>query len=79
MFVIYTFMLFTDFVPDVEIKFLTGNFCIALVVLHFIVNIGIISFHSIIDCREKLRHHRWKKMHAKRVHENFSAKMIQRL
>jgi hypothetical protein len=56
-------MLFTDFVSDVEIKFMIGNFCIAFVGLHLIVNIGIIGFHSIMVFREKLRHLRWKKMH----------------
>ena len=79
MFIIYTFMLFTDFVSDVEVKFLIGNFCIAFVGLHLIVNIGIIGFHSIMDCREKLRHRRWKKMHAKRVQDNLAAKLKLRL
>jgi hypothetical protein len=59
MFVIYTFMLFTDFVGDVEVKFLIGYFCITFVGLHLVVNIGIIGFNSIIDFREKLRHRRW--------------------
>jgi hypothetical protein len=72
-------MLFTDFVSDVEIKFLIGNFCIAFVGLHLIVNTGIIGFYSIMDCRKKLRHRRWKKMHAKRVQDNLAAKLKQRL
>jgi hypothetical protein len=72
-------MLFTDFVTDVEIKFTIGNFCVAFVGLHLIVNMGIIGFHSIMVFREKLRHLRWKKMHSKRVQDNLSAKLKLRL
>ncbi len=51
MLVIYTFMLFTDFVSDVEIKYFIGYFCITFVGLHLFVNIGIIGLHSMMDCR----------------------------
>ena len=54
-------MLYTDFVPDVEMKYLIGYFCIAFVGLNLIVNIGIISFYTIKDCRDKFKQFRQKK------------------
>jgi hypothetical protein len=67
MFTVYTFMIFSDFVQDVDTKFMVGYLAIGFVAIHLLVNIGLIGLHSFIQFKEKIRHRRWKKMHAKRV------------
>ena len=79
MFTVYTFMIFSDYVQDVDIEFLVGYFAIGFVAVHLFVNIGLIGLHSFFDCREKIRHRRWKKMHAKRVQDNLAAKLFLKL
>jgi hypothetical protein len=67
MLTVYTFMMFSDFVQDVDTEFVVGYLAIGFVGIHLLVNIGLIGLHSFKECKEKIRHRRWKKMHAKRV------------
>lgn len=75
MLVVYTFMLFSDFVTNVEMQFKIGYFACGFVTLHLVMNIGLIGWHSIKNCREKCKEKRLKQIHAQRVQDALVVKL----
>ncbi len=46
MLTVYTFMIFSDFVEDVDTEFVVGYLAIGFVAIHLLVNFGLIGLHS---------------------------------
>jgi len=59
MFAIYHLVIFTDFVPDIETKYLMGWSCIAVTSFNMLVNLTIVFIETMVDLHHKLK--RWLK------------------
>lgn len=56
----YTFLCFSDLVPDLQVRALVGSLSCLIVVLHFLANVGVIVYLTLSQCREKARKRRLK-------------------
>ena len=52
---LYWFICFSDFVPDVNTRFMIGYVCSAVVCAHFFISISLILAVNIKTCKEKRR------------------------
>jgi amino acid transporter len=59
-FIFYTFLCFSDLVPDLQIRAFIGSMSCLLVMLHFLANVGVIVYFTLSKCREKARKRRLK-------------------
>ena len=60
MLILYTFLCFSDIVPDPETRFEVGYFCCFFVSLHFIFNLFMILAFSVKDIKLKSKRRKWQ-------------------
>ena len=53
--VLYTLMLFTDFVPDAKDRYMCGFIFIALILVYLAVHLSVIAVVSCANARQSLR------------------------
>ena len=66
-FIFYTFLCFSELVPVPETRVIVGYFCCALVIVHFLANLGLISYLSLKAIRENQRRKKLKRIHKQRI------------